>query len=195
MDHDENEKQSMTTVFLSGSRKIGRIGKEVRGRKENMVHTGLAIVVGDANGADKAMQSYLHELRYSDVTVYFVGVAPRNNVGQWHTKNIVVGEGVSGREFYALKDREMADVADFGFVVWDGKSPGSVQNMLWLAMQNKAAVVYVAPEERFYNLKTESELIDMLARCDDATLNDIGRKIALPDRLKKTARRQQALNV
>lgn len=185
----------MTTVFLSGSRRIGRIGKQVRGRMENMVQNGLAIVVGDANGADKAMQSYLHELRHPDVTVYFVGAAPRNNVGQWPAKNIAAGEGVSGREFYALKDREMASVADFGFVVWDGKSPGSVQNMLSLARQNKTVVVHVAPEERFYNLKTESELVDMLARCDDATLDDIGRKIALPDRLKRTAQRQQVLNV
>ena len=145
-----------------------------------MVHNGLAIVVGDATGADRAMKLYLHKLPYPDVTVDSVGAAPRNNVGGWQTKNIAVGEGVSGREFYALKDREMADVADFGFVVWDGKSPGSVQNMLWLAKQNKAVVVYATPEEQFYNLKTEREMVDVLARCDDATLDDIGRKIALP---------------
>jgi hypothetical protein len=36
--------------------------------------------------------------------------------------------------------------------------------------------------------------MDFLASCDDATLNDIGRKIALPDRLKKPNRKQQALN-
>lgn len=184
----------MTTVFLSGSRKIGRIGEDVRGRLENMVQNRLTIVAGDANGADKAMQSYLHELEYPDVTIYFVGAVPRNNVGRWATRNVAVDGKLTGREFYAQKDREMAKVADFGFVLWDGKSPGSVQNMLWLLGQNKTAVVYLAPEKRFYNFRTEDELLDVLANCDDETLDDIGRKIALPDRLKKTNRKQQALN-
>jgi hypothetical protein len=184
----------MTTVFLSGSRKIGRVGEEVRRRIDNMVENHLTIVAGDANGADKAMQSYLAELGYGDVTIYFVGDAPRNNVGRWSTRNVVVDEKLSGREFYARKDREMAKIADFGFVLWDGKSSGSVQNMLWLLMESKTVVVYVAPEKQFYNFKTESELVELLVRCDDETLDDIGRKISLPDRLKKTNRKQQALN-
>ena len=183
----------MTTVFLSGSRKIGRIGDEVRGRLENMVQNGLTIVAGDANGADKAMQSCLHELGYPDVTVYFVGAAPRNNVGHWATRNVPVEANLSGREFYARKDQEMAKVADFGFVLWDGKSPGSVQNMFCLLRQNKTVVVYLAPEKRFYNFKTEDELLDVLEKCDDETLDDIGRKIALPERLKRSHRKQQVL--
>lgn len=184
----------MTTVFLSGSRKIGRVGKEVRGRIENMVQNGLTIIAGDANGADRAMQSYLHELKYPKVTIYFVGAAPRNNVGQWPTHNVAVDERLSGREFYAQKDKEMANAADFGFVLWDGKSPGSVQNMLWLLLQEKTVVVYYAPGKEFFNFRTENELVDVLASCDDATLDDIDRKIVLPDRLKKANRRQRALN-
>ena len=182
----------MTTVFLSGSRKIGRIGDDVR--IDNMVQKGLTIVTGDANGADKAMQSYLNELNYRNVTVYFVGLAPRNNVGNWPTRNVHVDEKLSGREFYAQKDREMAGIADLGFVLWDGKSSGSVQNMLWLLTKGKTVVVYLAPEKRFYNFKSLNELIDMLAKCGDETLDDIDRKIVLPDRLKKTNRKQQALN-
>jgi hypothetical protein len=184
----------MTTVFLSGSRKIGRISADIRHRMDNMVENRLTIVVGDANGADKAMQSYLTELRYRDVTIYFVGDAPRNNVGHWRTKNVPASEKLSGRDFYGQKDREMAKVADLGFVLWDGKSSGSVQNMLSLLGQNKTVVVYLAPEKHFYNFRTEDELLDLLAHCDDETLNDIGRKIALPDRLRKANRKQQALN-
>jgi len=185
----------MTTVFLSGSRKIGRIAPEVRGRLENMVQKGLTIVTGDANGADKAMQSCLHELGYSDVTVYYVGAAPRNNVGSWQTRNVVTDAKLQGRDFYAQKDREMAKIADLGFVLWDGKSSGSVQNMLSLVAHKKAVVVYVAPEKQFYNVRTEDELVDLLSSCDDETLNDIGRKISLPDRLKKAHRTQQAFNL
>lgn len=185
----------MTTVFLSGSRRIARIGADVRGRLENMVQNGLAIVAGDANGADKAMQSYLHELRYPHVTVYFVGAAPRNNVGNWPTRNVAVDAKLHGREFYAEKDREMAKIADLGFVLWDGKSSGSVQNMIWLVAQKKTVVVYYAPLKQFHNLKNENELVDLLAACDDATLDDIGRKITLPDRLRMANRRQQAFNL
>jgi len=185
----------MTTVFLSGSRKIARIGNEVRGRLENMVQNGLTIITGDASGADKAMQTCLHELGYSDVTVYFVGAAPRNNVGNWPTRNVVADVKLQGRDFYAQKDREMAKAADLGFVLWDGKSPGSVQNMLWLVARQKPVVVYVAPEKQFYNFRSESELIDLLSSCDDETLDDLARKIPLPDRLKKANRTQQAFNL
>lgn len=185
----------MTTVFLSGSRKIGRIGQDVRGRLENMVQKGLTIVVGDANGADKAMQSCLHELGYSDVTVYFVGAAPRNNVGNWPTRNVVADTKLQGREFYAQKDREMAGGADLGFVLWDGKSSGSVQNMLWLVAQKKTVVVYYAPDKQFYNFRSETELVDLLSGCDDEILKELGRKIRLPDRLKEAKRPQQAFNL
>ena len=154
----------MTTVFLSGSRKISRIGEDVRRRIDNMVENRLTIVAGDANGADKAMQSYLAELAYNDVTVYFVGDAPRNNVGRWPTKNVVVHEKLSGRDFYAQKDGAMAKIADFGFVLWDGRGSGSVQNMLALLKDNKKVVVYVAPEKRFYNFKTQDELVGLLPR-------------------------------
>jgi len=185
----------MTTVFLSGSRKIGRIGEEVRRRMDNMIENRLAIVVGDANGADKAMQSYLAELKYSDVTIYFVGDAPRNNVGRWPARNVRVNAKLSGRDFYAQKDSEMARIADLGFVVWDGKSSGSVQNMLNLLTEGKLVVVYLALEKQFYNFKTLDDLVELLVRCDDDTLDDIGRKIALPEILRRANRKQTALNL
>ena len=93
----------MTFVFLSGSRKISRISKDVRDRIDNMVQKDMNIVTGDANGADKAMQSYLHELKYPNVTIYYVGLSPRNNVGNWPTKNVFVEGKLSGREFMLKK--------------------------------------------------------------------------------------------
>jgi hypothetical protein len=184
----------MTTVFLSGSRKIGRISEEVRRRLDNMVENQLAIVAGDANGADKAMQSYLAELKYIDVTVYFVGDAPRNNVGQWPAQHVVGDDRLSGRDFYAQKDKAMSQIADCGFVLWDGKSSGSVQNMFWLLGQGKKVVVYFAPEKRFCNFKTQDELVELLIRCDDEVLDEISRKVTLPDALKKANRKQTSLN-
>lgn len=185
----------MTTVFLSGSRRISRVGEDVRQRLTNMVENGLDIITGDASGADKAMQACLAELHYPKVTVYFVGDAPRNNVGGWAAKRVIGNDGnLTGREFYAQKDKEMSKVADCGLVLWDGKSSGSVQNMIWLLSERKKVVVYLAPERRFCSLKTQDELVELLRQCDERTLDDLERKIALPDTLRKPNRRQSSLS-
>ena len=184
----------MTTVFLSGSRTIGRINNEVRFRLDNMIENDHAIVVGDANGADKAMQAYLAEREYGDVTVYFVGDAPRNNVGGWPEKRVPADEKLPGRNFYSQKDRYMSKLADFGLVLWNGKSAGSVQNMIWLLSNGKKAVVYLSLRGRFCNLKTQDELIEMLSSFGEEVLDDIGKKIALPIQLQKSNRRQASMS-
>lgn len=44
--------------------------------------------IGDANGADKAMQTYLADRRYRQATVFRAGSECRNNIGQWETRYI-----------------------------------------------------------------------------------------------------------
>lgn len=185
----------MTIVFLSGSRKIGRLNEEIRLRIDSMIEKRLGLVIGDANGADKAMQAYLAESDYRDVTVYFVGDAPRNNIGRWPEKHVLAHESLSGRDYYAQKDKHMSTLADFGFILWNGQSAGSVQNMLWLLSDKKKVVVYLSPQGRFYNVKTQDELIEMLLMCDEETLDDLGKKVALPDRLQRANRRQTSLSL
>jgi adenine-specific DNA-methyltransferase len=129
------------------------------------------------------------------VLIYFVGDAPRNNVGKWTTKRIVDRKRLSGREFYALKDKAMSDVADYGFVLWDGKSPGSVQNMLWLSKRGKKIVVYKAPDRTFNNLANFEDLVGFLANSDEAVLAEISGKIRLPDQLLHSTRKQTSLNL
>ena len=43
-------------VFVAGSRQISRLPAEVRSRLDTMIEKGFQILVGDANGADKAVQ-------------------------------------------------------------------------------------------------------------------------------------------
>lgn len=185
----------MTTVFLSGSRSISRLSAEMRQRLQNMVDKGLKIITGDANGADRTMQAFLAEHHYQKVTVYYVGEAPRNNVGQWPAHKVIADAPARAmRDFYAQKDREMSKIADLGFVLWDGKSSGALQNILWLLSQGKTAVVYFAPQKRFFNFKAQDEVVELLINYDDDLLDDIERKIALPDGLRKANRRQSSLN-
>jgi hypothetical protein len=73
----------MTKVFIGGSRKLSRLNADIRHRLDRIIDGGFAVVVGDANGADKAVQSYLKSKNYDSVEVFCAGKACRNNVGSW----------------------------------------------------------------------------------------------------------------
>jgi hypothetical protein len=169
----------MTTVFVSGSRRLGRLTQTVERRIQNMVDQGFKILVGDANGADKAMQKYLARTGYQNVTVFCSGDTCRNNVGHWQQREIRVDSNLKGRDFYAQKDRAMASEADFGFVLWDGRSSGSVANMMELLNRRKPVVVHFSPEMRFLNLKSIDDLRELLTRCNAESYNTINKKLNL----------------
>lgn len=181
----------MTTVFLSGSRNISRLNDAIRQRLDNMTSNDLDIIVGDASGADKAMQGYLADIRYQNVTVFFVGGQCRNNVGGWATRSIPANPSLSGRDFYSLKDKEMARLADFGFVLWDGKSIGSIANVLELLYAGKKVVVYYGPGKKFYSVHTENELMSLLQKCDPETLATIDKKLNIANAVGKLRANKQ----
>lgn len=171
----------MTTVFLSGSRKISRINDDIRQRLDNMVSNGLSIVVGDANGADKAMQSYLFQMAYRSVVVFCAGQQCRNNIGQWETRHIAVPQPLTGRAFYQQKDLAMADAADLGLVLWDGESAGSLANIAALLKRGKKAVVYIAPARKFLNMGSEAELRDLIAALGQENGAKLRETLRLPE--------------
>ena len=175
----------MTTVFLSGSRSISRTNDVIRKYLDNLISRRLYVILGDANGADRAMQSYFAEAGYNDVTIYCAGTRCRNNVGGWATKKVEVKPNIKGREFYEQKDREMARQADSGFVLWDGKSFGSITNVFELLKSDKNVVLYFGPEKEFYELSTIDDLNLILTRCAPKTLEMISKKNRLPPSLSK----------
>ena len=173
-----------TTVFLSGSRKISRLNDAIRGRLKKMIDQNLCIVVGDANGADKALQGYLAGVHYHAVVVFCAGDVCRNNLGAWDTKHIDVDPKLKGREFYTQKDKAMASEANYGFVLWDGKSTGSVSNVLELMKNRKPVVVYFAPEKTFHTLKSATDVKDLLRRVDVSDYRSMNDKIHFDRRLQ-----------
>jgi len=140
----------MTTVFISGSRKISRLNQEICHRLQNIVDQQFTIMVGDANGVDKAVQKYLSEIHYPNVMVFCSGFSHRHNLGNWNIKHVLVDPKLKGRDFYTQKDKEMAARADYGLVIWDGKSPGSFNNVMELLKRGKKILVYVDPHQEFY---------------------------------------------
>lgn len=170
----------MSTVFIGGSRHISRLPPMAKTRLDNVISNKHAVVVGDANGADKAVQKYLADARYADVTVYCSGEKCRNNVGGWTETHVEVKQSAKGFELYATKDREMARHADFGLMIWDGKSPGTALNVLRLVRLGKKAVLLNVPEEDDVNFKTDADWELFVSKCSAAFKKDLKER-ATPD--------------
>jgi len=181
----------MNTVFVSGSRRIGRLNAEVRERLANITRQNYRVVVGDANGADKAVQRFFAEAHYEDVTVYCAGSRCRNNIGDWSTKNIDVDPRLKGRDYYTQKDLRMADEADYGFVLWDGKSVGSINNVMELLQRGKRALVYFSPKSQFVTVCDSDSLRSLLALCDSDDIDSMEKKIGLNRSLQRIEGGQQ----
>jgi hypothetical protein len=167
----------MTKVFIAGSRQITRLPPEVKTRVDTMIEKGFQILVGDANGADKAVQSYLAEKAYPHVVVHCMERHCRNNVGHWPMHEVPAPKSARGFDFYSAKDRVMADAAEYGLMLWDGKSKGTINNVVNLSRGGKPVVVYIAPRRRFLTVMVLEQLRDVLAQgateCVDRVVSDL----------------------
>ncbi|GAG42568.1 unnamed protein product, partial [marine sediment metagenome] len=92
-------------------------------------------------------------------------------------------------------DRKMAEITDYGFVLWDGKSSGSIANVIELLKRNKKSLVYFSPEKRFYSVSNIEELRKLLKKCDSESIRDISNKISLNSFLRELESiKQSAIN-
>src|SRR5689334_9580230 len=159
----------MKKVFIGGSRRISRLDDALRKRLDQMIEKNLQILLGDANGADKAVQAYLDEREYRNVQVFCSAGDCRNNVGSWQVISIRPPHARRDFDFYTAKDAAMADEADVGFMLWDGESSGTIVNAARLVAVGKSVVVYIAPEKAFRTLKLQSDLERLLSPCSSQT--------------------------
>lgn len=163
----------MNTIFIGGSRQVSRLPSQVKERLDNVVASGHQVIVGDANGADKAIQKHLLDARYDKVVVFCSGSTARNNLGSWQIHHVDASKSAKGFQFYAAKDREMARAADFGLMIWDGKSPGTVLNVLRLVRVGKIAVLFNVPEKTTLNIKSVGQWEAFLAQCSTELRADV----------------------
>ncbi len=156
----------MKEVFVGGSRSISRLGAPIRERIDNILSKGLHVIVGDANGADKAFQAYLAERGYGNVTVFCSGSVCRNNLGNWKTTHVASESDKLDFHHYAKKDAQMASEADYGFFLWNGESRGTLNSISMLVKRQRPALVYLAPKRRFVTLRRETDLAAILGEGD-----------------------------
>ncbi len=164
-------------VFVGGSRRLSRLNKEVRRRLDNIVEKGLTVFVGDANGADKAVQRYLADKRYDKVVVFCMAGGCRNNIGDWPTSETRAASGARGFSYYATKDRAMAAEADYGLMLWDGSSRGTFASVLDLVLRGKPVVVYAAPSKSCVTLRGPAQLTEWLRGFDPGILPRVERDL------------------
>jgi len=160
-----SEDPASKKVFIGGSRSLSRLSKQIKQRLDNMIERRLTIVVGDANGVDKAVQRHLANRSYGNIIVFCMADICRNNIGKWPTHEVRAPQG--GRRdaaFFSVKDRAMGAEADYGLMLWDGKSRGTLANIKDLVERQKPVVVYFAPDKSFLTLRRYEELSELLGK-------------------------------
>ena len=120
------------------------------------------VLVGDADGIDSSVQKFLKEKKYKNVTIFASNGMARNNYGNWEIENVIVDNNITRFDFYAQKDLEMAKNADIGFMIWNGKSKGTFNNMINLLNLEKEVILYFVPNQKFYYFKTMKDLNNFL---------------------------------
>jgi len=68
----------------------------------------------------------------------------------------------------------MAQEAKCGVMLWDGRSRGTLHNILNLIRSDKKTLVYFAPEKCLCKLTSVPDLQALLARCDPRVIERAG---------------------
>jgi hypothetical protein len=164
-------------VFFGGSR-VSKLNSQLRERIDDFMRRGDTILVGDAFGADKAVQQHLAAHSYRNVIVFCMEEC-RNNIGSWPMRRINPPTERRDFSYYAAKDLAMAQEARCGVMLWDAKSKGTLKNMMNLVGAGKRTLVYFAPTQDFHVLATEQDLHALLARCERRDLEVAARGLGL----------------
>lgn len=170
-------------VFLGGSRHLSYIPGEVVSKIEDLFNSGAFFLVGDAPGSDAAFQEHLRSIGCRDVTVFTSAFEIRNNLGHWPIQQINSGLKSKSAAAHAFKDRHMADICDFGIMIWDGVSPGTLSNMMDLIEKGKDSYVYLAPDQDFFKIESIRSLEQFELRFPEVYLEAQKRLRAFQKRL------------
>jgi hypothetical protein len=143
----------MIKVFVGGSIGITKLPISVAARIDNIINNNFTILIGDAYGIDRCAQRYLADRYYENVLVFHAGDTCRNNIGGWNTRAILPDANERGYAFYALKDLQMAREADYGFMVWNGASKGTLNNIRNLLHNGKKVLVFLSSDHTFHTVR------------------------------------------
>lgn len=183
----------MHKVFISGSMRIKNLDNDVLTRINNIIDSNYQVIVGDADGVDSSIQRYLVSRRTNSVVVYCSGEKPRNNIGQWITEKIETDMPPGTRAFFTAKDIKMAEDCDYGFMVWDTKSTGTLSNTIELLKRKKVSLVYINKEKEFLKIKEILDLEKLISYMSDSAFEKADKKLRLREKINSFKYKQEAL--
>ncbi|MBK7901988.1 MAG: hypothetical protein IPJ97_02820 [Proteobacteria bacterium] len=173
----------MHKVFISGSMSIENLDANVVDRLGNVIESDYQVLVGDADGVDSAIQKHLRSKQTSNVVIYCAGEKPRNNFGDWIVERISTLAKPGTREFFTEKDLKMADVCDYGFMIWDTKSTGTLRNVIELLKRGKYSLVYINKKKAFKKVKSIGDFEELLENMSEKSLKKAEDKLRLSAQL------------
>ena len=127
-------------VFIGDSKSIGKLNPKVEKVLDRIIRNNHHIILGDCYGADLAVQRFLSEQGYRNVRVYTACGAARNNAGCWAER--IIHSEKTGFDAHRQKDIAIINDCDFGIMIWDGKSKGTLANIKDLKTLRKKVVVF-----------------------------------------------------
>jgi hypothetical protein len=71
-------------------------------------------------------------------------------------------------------------------MVWDGRSKGTLNNVLNLLSENKSTLVFFSPEESFHTIRNAEDLSALLAKCGERASAIFEERLKLPKRLSRS---------
>lgn len=185
----------MATVFIAGSISIQNLDGLIQDRIRNVLDSNHNIVVGDADGADASIQQCLFQYGATEVIVYCSGQAPRNNIANWPVEKVQTDKRPGTRAFFTEKDKKMAKDSDFGLMIWDCESSGTLSNVIELASHGKKSVVYMPHAQTFYTVSGPDGLYTLLGAMTDRARSAAERKINIQKRIAELKDMQFDLSI
>jgi hypothetical protein len=170
-------------IVLGGSRHLEYIPNEVAEKLDGWIAQDVQFLVGDAPGSDRAFQSFLQMRKYPNVLVLSSAGMIRNNLGNWPTELVESGLKSKSHSVHAFKDRKMTAISDFGLMIWDCESAGTLSNVIDLLKQGKECALWIAPDSELCNFDNYDSLNRWLDKYPDV-------KLEAESRLAKFAKRE-----
>jgi hypothetical protein len=172
-----------TRVFIAGSMNIKHLDSAVKSRIDRIVAQHFEVVVGDAGGVDTSIQAYLSNHGTMNATVFCSGKRPRNNLGNWPVQRVESSHSEGSRAFFTAKDIRMAEVADFGLMIWDTRSTGTLSNVIELLARKKKSTVYINKAKFFQDVSNVEQLEELVSFMSEHAKLKADEKIKLFDRI------------
>ena len=173
--------------------RIKNINKLVLERIENIIHEQFTILVGDADGVDASIQQILAKKSYKNVKVYCTGNYPRNNIGKWELVTVQTDHKPKTRLYFTAKDLEMAKHCDYGLMIWDSKSIGTLSNVYQLLTFQKTSVVFVNKLRKFFNISSFEDFEYLVSIMSESAFEKANKKIKLKEKIISNKNKQLSL--